>query len=140
MNLIRRFITTSAELLASQLRQLENNVDNEARAIRLGSLDAFSEVRDVPTTSPRSAILTKGQLLRCDTSAGAISVALDRPRAELIGKLAALVKVGGGTVSVTVSPPLPGGTQGKVNGASSVTPSAGVLHLFLCDGRDWWGL
>lgn len=137
MNLIRKFITASQDLLASQLRQLENNVDTEARAIRLAMLDGFSDVRDVPLTTPRSARLTKGQLLRCDTGAGSAFVALDRPRAELAGKLAALVKIGGGTVTVTVAPPLPGGVQGKVNGASSATPSAG-LHLFLCDGRDWW--
>jgi len=137
VNLIRRFVTASMAVLAEQLQRFESNVSDETRAMRLALLDAFSDVRDVPAAAPRSAPLTKGQLLRADTGFGACTVVLDRPRPELAGKMAALAKIGAGTVTVIVAPPLSGGAQGKVNGATSITPGAG-LHLLACDGQNWW--
>jgi len=134
---IRQFITKNLDLLSTQLSKLEGNIDDAIQALTLSKLDVFARVVRLTGAQPRIATVTSGTFLLVDASLGTANLSLDRPRPELAGKMAVLVKFNSGTVNVGVLPPSVGGVQGNVNQATSIV-LAGGLHFCICDGQDWW--
>lgn len=134
---VRQFRTDSAPLLSTQLSRFEGNVQDMLAQQQANMLGGFSVSKRYTAANPSP--IGAGTLSEFDTSAGGITCTLEKPSRALAGKLTAIVlRATAAPLTIKVSPPVPGGTQGQINGSSSISRSSAGLILALCDGSDWW--
>jgi hypothetical protein len=123
----RVYSFTTEAPLKGEIERFERNTDEETRAIRTDMHKLF-----VPDVARSTQYALPRNLVRCDTSAGNLTVKLPAPSADNAGLPFPIVKTSASN-TLTVQP-----LTGSINGASSLALTNIGLHLIYCDGATYW--